>query len=249
MASLQDELGTFHVDRMVWLGLQPLEDLEKATSITFSDRSLLRQAFLHSSYIYEQGGNPWESNERLEFLGDAFLGYVIAELLYKESPAMSEGEMTRLRASLVNRDILAKIASSLDLGNYLYLGRGEESSKGRERPANLGRVYEALIGAILLDRGEEVAREFILISMSGELELVSSGSAPIDYKSRLQELAQSRGQGYPTYRTIEVEGPPHAREFTIEVLIGDKVMGVGSGPSKQAAEKEAAAIAFNVLSE
>ncbi|MSQ14444.1 MAG: ribonuclease III [Dehalococcoidia bacterium] len=229
--------------------MRPLEDLEKTIGMTFSDRALLRQAFLHSSFIYEAGGNPWESNERLEFLGDAFLGYVIAELLYKESHEMSEGEMTRLRASLVNRDILARIAASLDLGSYLYLGRGEESSKGRERPANLGRVYEALIGAILLDQGEVVARDFVLTSMRSELESVASGSAPVDYKSRLQELAQRLGEGYPIYRTIEAEGPPHARKFTIEVLIADHVMGVGSGPSKQAAEKEAAAVAFNALSE
>ncbi len=229
--------------------LRPLEDLENTLGITFSDRSLLRQAFLHSSYVYETGGKSWESNERLEFLGDAFLGYVIAEFLYGQSPAMSEGEMTRLRSSLVNRDILATVASSLDLGSYLYLGRGEESTNGRQRPANLGRVYESLLGAILLDQGEDTAREFILWSMSGELEVIGSGDAPIDYKSRLQELAQKQGHGYPIYRTIKVEGPPHAREFTIEVLIGDKVMGSGLGPSKQAAEKEAAALAFKALSE
>ncbi len=229
--------------------LRPLEDLEKTLGITFSDRSLLRQAFLHSSHVYEAGSKSWESNERLEFLGDAFLGYVIADFLYGQWPTMSEGEMTRLRSSLVNRDILARVASSLDLGGYLYLGRGEESTRGRERPTNLARVYEALIGAILLDQREDIAREFILWSMSAELEMIDSGDAPVDYKSRLQELAQKQGHGYPIYRTIKVEGPPHAREFTIEVLIGDEVMGIGSGSSKQVAEKEAAAVAFEALSE
>lgn len=229
--------------------LQSLEQLEKNIGIAFRERAILRQALLHTSYVYETGGNPWESNERLEFLGDALLGYVVAEFLCQVTPPLSEGEMTKLRASLVNGDVLATVASSMHLGDHLLLGRGEQSTGGRERPANLGRAYEALIGAILLDRGEEEARQFILTSLERELRKVQAGEAAVDYKSQLQEVVQRRRQSYPTYRVIREEGPSHSKEFTVEVLVENRVMGTGSGSSKQAAEKAAAAMALRTLIE
>jgi len=221
-----------------------LAKLQKTMGVRFKDRSLLEQALVHSSYINENPAFALDSNERLEFLGDAVLGFIIAEELYQRFPHFDEGEMTRLRSSVVRRDALARTAKAIKLGDYLYLGRGEEASGGRRKPANLASALEAIIAAIFLDRGLKVARKFILRATRQGL----NKGVDADYKSRLQELLQARQQSKPNYKVTAVAGPAHNRTFTVQVRIGNKVMGRGSGRSKKAAETEAARSALAQLS-
>ncbi len=220
-----------------------LGKLQKTLRIRFKNRSLLEQALVHSSYINENPALALDSNERLEFLGDAVLGFIIAEELYQRFPQSDEGDMTRLRSSVVRRDALARTARAIRLGDYLYLGKGEEASGGRRKPANLASSLEAIIAAIFLDRGLKVARNFILRATSQGL----NKGAEADYKSRLQELLQARHQPKPTYRVIAVAGPDHDRTFTVEVRVKDNVLGKGSGRSKKVAETEAARSALAQL--
>ena len=225
-----------------------LAALGQTLGISFNDLSFLEQALVHRSYINENPGLALVSNERLEFLGDAVLGLVIAEKLYLEYPQCSEGEMTKLRSALVRRDTLARIARTISLGNYLYLGKGEEASGGRYKLANLAGALEAVIAAVFLDQGSATARNFILKLLSKELQKVVSHGVETEYKSQLQELIQSRQQITPTYQLAEAVGPAHDREFTVEVRVGDTVLGRGSGKSKKAAETEAARLALERLS-
>jgi ribonuclease-3 len=228
--------------------LADLAALQQTLGISFNDLSLLEQALVHSSYVNENPGIAPADNERLEFLGDAILGFIVAEELYQRFPQFSEGEMTRLRSSLVRQDALSRIARTISLGDYLYLGRGEEASGGRRKPANLTGALEAVIAAIFLDRGLSIARDFALRSVSKELDKVLSQGIEADYKSQLQELIQARQQQTPTYKVIEAMGPAHDRRFTFEVRVGDSVLGRGSGKSKKAAEAEAARSALAQLS-
>ncbi len=225
-----------------------LAALQQALGISFNDLSLLEQALVHSSYANENPGIAPTSNERLEFLGDAILGFIIARELYQRFPNLSEGEMTRLRSLLVRQDALSRMARAISLGNYLYLGRGEEASGGRRKPANLAGALEAVIAAIFLDRGLSSAREFVLSLADKELDKMLSQGVEVDYKSQLQELIQGRQQQTPTYQVIEVMGPAHDQRFTVEVKIGDSVLGRGSGKSKKKAEAEAARSALAQLS-
>jgi len=227
--------------------LADLAALQQALGLTFNEPSLLEQALVHSSYINENPAFASTSNERLEFLGDAILGFTIAEKLYQDSPQSNEGEMTKLRSALVRRDTLASLARAIKLGDYLYLGRGEEASGGRDKPVNLAGALEAVMGAIFLDQGIANTRDFILRLFKRELERTASRGAGIDYKSRLQELIQAREQQAPSYRVVEATGPDHARRFTIEVRLGDIVLGQGSGKSKKTAETEAAHSALERL--
>ena len=220
-----------------------LAALQQTLGIWFNNPSLLEQALVHSSYVNENPGIATTSNERLEFLGDAILGFIIAEELYQRFPQFSEGEMTKLRSSLVCRDALSRMARAISLGSYLYLGRGEEASGGRRKPANLASALEAIIAAIFLDRGLKAARNFILRATSQGL----NKGVDADYKSRLQELLQARQQPKPTYKVIATAGPAHNRTFTVQVRVGDKVLGRGSGRSKKAAETEAACSALAKL--
>lgn len=213
-----------------------LGKLQKTLGIKFKDRSLLEQALIHSSYINENPGFALDSNERLEFFGDAILGFIIAEELHQRFPNLDEGEMTKLRSSVVCRDALARTARAIKLGDYLYLGRGEEASGGRRKPANLASALEAIIAAIFLDRGLASARDFVLRTTGQKL----NKRAEVDYKSRLQELLQARQQPKPTYKVVAVAGPDHDRTFTVEVRVGDNILSRGSGKSKKAAETEAA---------
>jgi len=228
--------------------LADLAALQQALGVWFNDPSLLEQALVHSSYVNENPGFAPASNERLEFLGDAILGFIVAEELYQRFPQFSEGEMTKLRSSLVRRDALSRMARAISLGNYLYLGKGEEASGGRRKPANLAGALEALIAAIFLDRGLSTARDFVLRSTDKELNKVLSQGIEPDYKSQLQEIIQARQQQTPTYKVIEAVGPDHDRAFTVEVRVGDTVLGRGSGKSKKVAETEAARSALDQLS-
>ncbi len=225
-----------------------LAALQQTLGISFNDPSLLEQALVHSSYINENPGFALAANERLEFLGDAVLGSVVAEKLYQDFPQFSEGEMTKLRSVLVRRDNLARIARTLGLGSYLYLGKGEAASGGRHKPANLAAALEAVIAAIFLDQGSASSRDFVLGLLNKELQKVVSQGIKTDYKSQLQELIQSRQQPTPAYYLVEAAGPDHDRKFIVEVRIDNTVLGRGSGRSKKVAETEAAHAALEQLS-
>lgn len=230
------------------IALAELAALQQTMGVSFSDASLLEQALVHSSYINENPGFAPTSNERLEFLGDAVLGQLVAEKLYQDFPHFTEGEMTKLRAALVRRDTLARMAKAIGLGDHLYLGKGEEVSGGRRKPANLAAALEAVIAAVFLDKGSSATREFVLRMLDVELENAVSQHTGVDYKSELQELIQAREQQTPTYHLVEVTGPDHDRTFTMEVRLGGTVLGRGSGKSKKAAESEAARSALERLS-
>ena len=224
-----------------------LAALQQTLGISFNDPSLLEQALVHSSYVNENPGFAPASNERLEFLGDAVLGFVVAEKLYQDFPHSTEGEMTKLRAALVRGNTLARVARTIELGDYLYLGKGEETSGGRRKPANLAGALEAIVAAVFLDQGSITTRKVILRLFNEELQRVVSQGARVDYKSQLQELIQAREQQTPAYQLVEAIGPDHDRRFSIEVRAGDTVLGKGSGKSKKAAETEAARAALEQL--
>ena len=222
--------------------------LQETLGIAFNDASRLEQALVHSSYVNENPDFAPSSNERLEFLGDAVLGLIVAEKLYQDFPHFTEGEMTKLRAALVRRDTLSRAAGAIGLGDHLYLGKGEEASGGRHKPANLAAALEAVIAAVFLDRGSSAARNFILKLFDDELRKVISQGRGVDYKSELQELIQAKEQQAPDYHVIEATGPDHGKTFTVEVRLGGTVLGRGSGKSKKAAESEAARSALKKLS-
>lgn len=221
-------------------GMTASDALEKRLGVKFKNHELLREALIHSSHLNENPDRAPQSNERLEFLGDAVLGLVVADELFAAHPELQEGRLTELRTHLVRRDTLAEAARRLGLGEALLLGRGEEAGGGRRRPTNLSHVYEAVVGAIFLDRGLAAARRFVRRSLRQEFELVIDRAASLDPKSRLQELMQASNQQTPVYRVVRTEGPDHARRFTIEVVVGDQALATGTGSSKQQAEKEAA---------
>jgi ribonuclease-3 len=222
-------------------------DLQKTLGVPFQQQELLTQALTHSSYANENPGIAPASNERLEFLGDAVLGLIVAENLFRDFPAMAEGEMTRLRSILVKQETLAQVAESIKLGAYIYLGKGEESSGGRDKPANLARALEALIAAVYLDHGYAVTEQFVLEILDAELLKTLYQGTIIDYKSQLQELLQAKAQQTPVYNLIETEGPDHDKKFTVEVKLGNDVLATGVGRSKKKAETEAARIALENL--
>jgi len=227
--------------------LVDLGALQEALGVSFHDLSLLEQAMVHSSYINENPGYGPFSNERLEFLGDAILDFIVAEKLYQDFPDLTEGEMTKLRSVLVRRDTLARVSRAIRLGDYLYLGKGEEASGGRHKSANLAGVLEAMLAAVFLDQGLTITRELVLKLFDEELQKVIRQGTEVDYKSQLQELIQSRYQSIPNYRLVEATGPDHDKRFTAEVVLGDTVLGKGSGKSKKRAETEAARSALEQL--
>ncbi len=221
--------------------------LQKALGVKFKNKSLLEQALVHDSYVNENPGIAATSNERLEFLGDAFLGLVVAEKLFHDFPEAREGQMTQLRASLVRRESLARIAQTIGLGDHLFLGKGEEASGGRNKVPNLAGAFEAVLGALYLDRGLDKARDCTLRLLTPELQRVTSEGVEVDFKSQLQEVIQARAQRPPTYSVVETSGPDHDRRFTIEVKLGRDTLGRGSGRSKKAAESAAARDALEKL--
>jgi len=215
--------------------------------MTFRDISILKQAFVHSSYINENPGFHLPDNERLEFLGDALLSFIVAERLYHEFPHFGEGELTEIRILLIRQETLAQLALTLHLGDYLHLGKGEEATGGRERQTNLADVFEALVGAIFLDQGLDTARDFVVGKLGSHLERVRTEGIGRNYKALLQEFAQAKFKQLPTYRIVEASGPDHDKGFIVEVVLGDRVLGTGSGKSKRAAEMEAARLAWEQL--
>jgi ribonuclease-3 len=219
------------------------EQVEERLGIAFENRVTLHEAFVHRSYMNEFPADGQESNERLEFFGDAVLSYVVAERLFRDCPDCDEGDLTEWRGYLVRRDSLAAFARRLGLGDFLLLGRGEEAAGGRERAQNLASLFEAVVGAICIDRGLTVAQQFIFDALGEELNL-EGRPTPVDPKSKLQEIVQARWQRAPTYRTVHEEGPEHRKVFTVEAQIHGETLGSGTGHSKQEAEREAAKAAL-----
>jgi len=224
--------------------------LESTLGFSFKDPSLLRQALVHLSYCNENGLEAGASYERLEFLGDAVLELAVSTELYRRFPDADEGELTKTRSSLVRRETLAKIARRIDLGSYLFVGKGVESSNGREQDSVLAAAFEALIAAVYIDQGNEFTRQLVLRLMDSELAQADEASGPPENpKSLLQELVQGQGMGPPTYNLVSSEGPDHGPVFTIDVLVNGQVVGTGSGSKKSEAEGAAARAAFAALTE
>ncbi|MDQ3811016.1 MAG: ribonuclease III [Chloroflexota bacterium] len=221
--------------------------LQRSLGYTFKDVLLLQSALVHSSYVNERPGRGLESNERLEFLGDAVLGVVVAHRLYDVRPDSAEGELTVVRAWLVRQSTLARWARQVGLGPYLLLGRGEARGGGRERPALLSRGFEALIGAIYLDGGLDAAREMLIPFVDRELQVGFSPQGVVDAKSRLQQVTQARFEQTPVYNMVDHTGPGHAPLFVVEVRAGPQIVARGSGHSKRAAQQAAAHEALQLL--
>ena len=222
-------------------------DCQKNLGISFHQESLLEQAFVHSSYLNENPSFAHPSNERLEFLGDSILNFIIAEKLYKEFSKLPEGKLTEIRASLVCRDTLAELASSLKLGDWLLLGQGEEANGGRTKASNLANAMEALLGALYLDQGLAKARRFILRQLKSELKKIKTGKTIPNYKALVQELIQRQKKLTPVYHLVEATGPDHNKQFTAEILVKGEALGKGTGKSKKAAESQAARAAWEKL--
>lgn len=214
--------------------------------IAFDDLDLLKTAFVHRSYLNENPGFELPHNERLEFLGDAVLELVVTEHLYKayQNP---EGELTNWRSALVRGEMLSRIATGLGMDDYLFLSRGESRSGGKARSLILANATEAVIGAIYLDQGYEAAKTFIHTYVIVHLPEILEQELHIDAKSKLQEWAQEERSQTPHYKVLSEEGPDHDKVFTIGVFLGDEQVGIGIGPSKQAAQQEAATAALTTL--
>jgi ribonuclease-3 len=222
------------------------QDYAQRLGVEFSDPLILTRALTHRSYLNEHP-ESLEDNERLEFLGDAVLDFLVGAWLYNRFPEMPEGNLTRLRSALVRTENLAQFAISIELGDAMLLGRGERDGGGRDRPALLCATYEALIGAIYIDQGIGAVKEFIEPMLEIAAHTILHGNKDKDPKSMLQEWAQSQGLGTPYYKTVSSYGPDHAKSFLIEVYINNAVQGSGIGHSKQAAAKIAAEQALETL--
>ena len=211
---------------------------------SFIDKHLFHLSLTHSSWVNESNNRDCQSNERLEFLGDAVIDAVIAQSLYEKYPDFTEGDLTKLRSNIVSGVSLAKVARELGLGNHLLLGKGEETSGGRNKDSNLANAFEALVGALFLDRGYSAASQFILQNLNIESPDIRGVKSHNDSKTDLQTLVQSKTSFTPYYKLISKDGPDHDPTFVVEVRVEDKVMGTGVGTSINKAEMEAAANAL-----
>ena len=224
-----------------------LENLQENLGYRFRDESLLRGALYHSSYANEHRNENIVSNERLEFLGDAVLGFVSAEFLYSRFPHAPEGELTRIRAALVREESLFEVAQSLQLGECLMLGKGEESGGGRQRPSILADCTEAVFAAVYLDGGMDCARDLIHRVLLSKGDITVAESRRRDYKTELQELVQRKPHQVLRYELVGQSGPDHAKVFTVAVLLNGDPVGEGSGHSKKEAEQASARAALEKL--
>ena len=209
------------------------------------DTQLLELALTHRSFAYESGGIP--TNERLEFLGDSVLGIVITDALYHRYPELPEGQLAKFRSAIVNARALADVARTLNLGTFIRLGRGEESTGGRDKSSILADTFEAILGAAYLDHGIDVTRKLILDLFEELISQAATLGAGLDWKTSLQELTAEIGVGVPSYSIAE-SGPDHAKEFSAQVVLGERLYGHGTGSNKKEAEQQAAASAYAELS-
>ena len=226
-----------------------MQDLEKKLNYSFRDPALLEEALNHSSYANEHRGAGISSNERLEFLGDAVLGFVTAEYLYTKHPDMPEGDLTRIRAALVCEESLHEVAQYLGLGEYLRLGRGEELGGGRRRPSILADATESVFAAVYLDGGMDAARDLIHRVLLDKEQEEQVEERRRDYKTELQELVQRKPDQTLRYEMVGASGPDHARVFAFRVLLNGQVAGTGEGRSKKEAEQAAAHCALERLTQ
>jgi len=226
-----------------------LDELEERLGFRFSDRSLLENALTHGSHSHERGAGGVSSYDRLEFLGDSLLGFVVSDWLYRDDEGAAEGLLTRRRQSVVRASTLAAAAGNIGLGEQIRFGRGEELTGGRSKASLLADVFEAVLGAVYLDGGLRAARSFVRRHLGPVLRRTRGAASTVDdFKTRLQELLQARLQCTPRYRIVSTSGPPHALEFTAEVWLGGESMGRGCGPNRKGAEQEAARAALANLS-
>ncbi len=224
------------------------KDFQDKIGISIENEKLLKQAFTHSSYVNEHRRKPFEDNERLEFLGDAVLELTVSQFLFKKYPTMTEGELTKLRAAIVCEPSLVVFANELSFGKLILLGKGEELTGGRARPALLADVFEAFIGALYLDQGIETVIKFLEKTVFPKIN-AGAFSHVMDFKSQLQELIQRDGTGALEYRVLQEIGPAHNKEFVSRVSLNGKELGVGTGKSKKEAEQNAAQMALDLLKE
>jgi len=227
---------------------QDLAALAQALGVKMKDPALYRQALVHSSYVHERPEEGLVANERLEFLGDAVLQLVVSEYLYNHGENLTEGELSRARASIVSSDALARAGARIGLGALLLLGKGEEASGGRQRPSLLEDAFEAVVGAVYLDGGYRQARRVVRRLLREELAAAAAGRWSKDWKSALQELVQRRNE-LPVYALVGTTGPDHARVFEVAVSVGGREVGRGRGRSKKEAEMQAAREALQRLQE
>lgn len=222
----------------------PREELQAALGWTFTDPGHLEAALVHRSFCAEH--LDIQSNERLEFLGDAVLGLAVTDFVYEQYPDLPEGELAKLRASVVNAEVLAEIAAELHIGPELSLGKGEDASGGRDKPSILADAMEAVIAAVYLDGGWEAAEAFVLRLLGERIREGAAGPGGHDFKTRLQELAARRYEQLPRYQ-VRAEGPDHSKHFFASVRIEGEVLGEGEGRSKKQAEQAAARVAWERL--
>lgn len=224
--------------------MDSLQRLETVLQLNFNDRSLFSRALTHRSYLNENNDQLLQDNERLEFLGDAVLDFVVADYLYHLFSQMDEGELTQLRAALVRRETLAGFARELSLGELLLMGHGEVENGGRDREATLCAAFEAVIGAIYLDQGVPAVASFMRQFISPALDKILAQALHKDAKSEFQIWAQAHFNVTPHYKAVGETGPDHNKQFEVQVLVGAAVWGTGIGRSKQMAAQEAARIAL-----
>ena len=223
-----------------------MKDFEKNINYTFSSKSLLREALTHSSYANEHRSSGCKCNERLEFLGDAVLSLVVANYIFETFPNLPEGEMTKLRSSLVCEKALYKFGKEIELGDYILLSKGERHGGGADRPSIVSDAFEAVIAAVYLDGGFEAAQRHILRFIIPEIK--SKSQKPFkDYKTTLQEIVQKNPGERISYRQVSESGPDHDKHFVFEVLLNSNVIGKGGGRSKKEAEQNAAREALELM--
>lgn len=224
-----------------------LDQLQQKLEIKFKNPQFLAQAMVHRSYLNEATGEELESNERLEFLGDSVLAFFVSDWLYEKFPHYHEGELTNLRSNLVRASTLAQIANQLEIGQNLLMSRGERSSGGEENPSLLANSLEAVIGAIFIDQGIEVTRDFIKSQLDPFLKQIVSKGELKDDKSLLQEKIQVEIKETPVYKTLKEEGPDHDKIFTVGAYSQGKLLAQAKGKSKQEAEEKAAKAALEKI--
>ena len=220
--------------------MERFELFEQKNNLIFKNRDLLKQAFIHRSYLNENRDLGLGHNERLEFLGDAVLELVVTDFLYNKFTSKSEGDLTAFRSALVNANTLSLVATDIGINDLLFLSKGEAKDKGRARQVILADTFEALIGAIYIDQGYESAKNFIAQNLFDKIDDIVLNGLWMDAKSRFQEKAQDRLGATPAYKTTKEEGPDHDKQFTVGVFVGSELVAEGEGKSKQEAEQEAA---------
>ncbi|MFW5737030.1 MAG: ribonuclease III [Halanaerobium sp.] len=224
-----------------------IEEFEKSLDLNFNNKLLIQRALTHKSYPNENRRLNLKDNERLEFLGDSVLSLSVSTYIFKKFSNLPEGELAKMRAVIVSAPILAEVAKRIELGQFLFLGRGEEMTGGRERDSILADTMEAIFGALYLDQGFGAAADFILELLKVDIINVAEGNHIQDYKTMLQEVVQENGNLRPEYEVVDEEGPDHNKTFIVAVKLNKDSLGSGQGSSKKEAEQEAAKVALDKL--